>query len=76
MGDYTSSGVRRGFLFDGNAFTTIVDTFPVSTTTEIFAVSVGTSSTTACDVWQCIRRHRTVSHQSVMIIPLEALITA
>jgi hypothetical protein len=68
--------VRRGFLFDGNTFTTIVDTFPGSTTTESFAVSVGTASTTACDVWQCVRRHRTVCHQSVMIITLEALITA
>jgi hypothetical protein len=39
VGDYTSSEGRRGFLFDGSTFTTIVDTFPGSTTTEIFAVT-------------------------------------
>ena len=39
VGDYTSGEGRRGFLFDGNTFTTIVDTFPGSTTTEIFAVT-------------------------------------
>jgi xanthine/CO dehydrogenase XdhC/CoxF family maturation factor len=34
------------------------------------------TGTTACDAWHAARSHRTVSHQSVITITLEALITA